>query len=198
MKGNERKKQAQAPQGGGRLSNQAHTQGQEKKTCKAKVLITIKTWDDSSNEDEAQRKRRGHKHSSSSSSHMCLMAQGNIDTSSSGLIVMMMKKPFYELVQFVQFFNEVFAPRKCSSELKTKYANLKSNVKNCDNSTDTQQIKIINYAKAKLASLQEAYESLLEKMETLCKHNDEITKNVAKLEAIGSTLEVLTNEKSFF
>jgi len=91
-----------------------------------------------------------------------------------------------------------FAPRKCSSELKTKYANLKSNAKNCDNSTDARQIKIINYAKAKLASLQEAYESLLAKMETLYKHIDKLTKNVAKLEAISSTLEVLTNEKSFF
>ena len=35
-------------------------------------------------------------------------------------------------------------------------------------------------------------------METLCKHNDELTKNVAKLEAIGSTPEAPKNEKSIF
>jgi uncharacterized protein YhaN len=79
--------------------------------------------------------------------------------------------------------------------------NLKSNAKNCGNTTYTQQIKIINDPKAKLASSrkkQEAYESLLAKMKTLCKHTDELTKNVAKFEDISSTLEAPKNEKSIF
>ena len=53
--------------------------------------------------------------------------------------------------------------------------------------TDEQLIQTNDDLKVKLTSRQEAYESLLAKMETLGKHNDELTKNVAKLEAIGKT-----------
>ena len=35
-------------------------------------------------------------------------------------------------------------------------------------------------------------------METLCKHNDELTKNVAKLEAIGSTPEAPNTTTDWF
>ena len=55
----------------------------EKKVCKDKALISIRSWDDSSSEEEDHHKRRGRKHSSLSSSRMCLMAQGNKCLSSS-------------------------------------------------------------------------------------------------------------------
>ena len=85
----------------------------------------------------------------------------------------------------MQFFVETSTKQKKQlSELNSKYANLKAKTKNCDNTTDKQLIKIIYDLKAKLSSSQESYESLLIKMETLCKHNDELTRNVAKLEAI--------------
>jgi hypothetical protein len=40
----------------------------KKKVCKAKVLTTIKTWDDPSSEGEVQHKRCSHKNSSLNSS----------------------------------------------------------------------------------------------------------------------------------
>ena len=41
--------------------------------------------------------------------------------------------------------------------------------------------------KEKLASSQEAYKSLFAKIETICKHFDELTNKVANLEAVGTT-----------
>jgi len=64
-------------------TNKPTPKDKKKKAFKAKALTTINTWDDSPSEDEAQHMTRGHKHSSSSSSHVCLMAQGNIKSSSS-------------------------------------------------------------------------------------------------------------------
>ena len=41
--------------------------------------------------------------------------------------------------------------------------------------------------KEKLASSQNAYKSLLAKIETMCKHCNELTNKVANLEAVGTT-----------
>ena len=41
--------------------------------------------------------------------------------------------------------------------------------------------------KEKLASSQDAYKSLLAKMETMCKHCDELTNKVANFEAVSTT-----------
>ena len=41
--------------------------------------------------------------------------------------------------------------------------------------------------KEKLASSQDAYKSLLAKIETMCKHCDELTNKVVNLEAVGIT-----------
>ena len=84
--------------------------------------------------------------------------------------------------------------RKQISELKSKYTKAKAN--NCDNTTATQLIKIINDLKAKLASSQEAYNSLLAKMETMCKHCDELTNKVANLEAVSTTPTKASKKKS--
>jgi hypothetical protein len=56
---------------------QIKIQPKTKKRCKAKVLTTVKTWDDSSSEGKAKHKRHNHKHSSSHFSHKCIMMRGN-------------------------------------------------------------------------------------------------------------------------
>ena len=50
--------------------------------------------------------------------------------------------------------------------------------------------------KEKLASSQDAYKSLLAKMETMCKHCDELTNKVANLEAVSKTPTKASKNKS--
>ena len=50
--------------------------------------------------------------------------------------------------------------------------------------------------KEKLASSQDAYNSLLAKMETMCKHYDELTNKVANLEAVSTTPTKASKKKS--
>ena len=50
--------------------------------------------------------------------------------------------------------------------------------------------------KEKLASSQDAYKSLLAKMETMCKHCDELTNKVANLEVIIATSTKASKKKS--
>jgi hypothetical protein len=68
-------------------------------------------------------------------------------------------------------------------ELTTKIEELEFNAPS--STTDDSLVKKNEKLKAKLASSQEAIENLLEKMEILSIHNDELT---SKLESIGSTL----------
>jgi chromosome segregation ATPase len=75
---------------------------------------------------------------------------------------------------------ETFANLNC--ELSTKIELLESSAPSTD--TDDGLIKKNDKLKAKLASSQEAIENLLEKMEILSIHNNELT---TKLENIGST-----------
>jgi FtsZ-binding cell division protein ZapB len=82
---------------------------------------------------------------------------------------------------------KTFANLNC--ELSTKIERLQSSAPST--ATDDGLIKKNEKLKAKLASSQEAIENLLEKMEILNIHNDELT---TKLENIGSTLEVSLNK----
>jgi FtsZ-binding cell division protein ZapB len=75
---------------------------------------------------------------------------------------------------------ETFANLNC--ELSTKIEQLVSN--DPSSTTDDSLIKKNEKLKAKLARSQEAIENLLEKMEILSIHNNELT---SKLESIGST-----------
>jgi hypothetical protein len=76
---------------------------------------------------------------------------------------------------------EAFANLNC--ELSTKIEQIESSA--TSTTTDDGLIKKNEKLKAKLASSQEAIENLLEKMEILSIHNNELT---TKLENIGSTL----------
>jgi FtsZ-binding cell division protein ZapB len=76
---------------------------------------------------------------------------------------------------------ETFANLNC--ELTTKIEQLESNAPS--STTDDSLVKKNEKLKAKLASSQEAIENLLEKMEILNIHNNELT---SKLENIGRTL----------
>jgi archaellum component FlaC len=75
---------------------------------------------------------------------------------------------------------ETFVNLHC--ELTTKIEHLESNAPS--SATDDGLIKESEKLKAKVASSQEAIENLLEKMEILSIHNNELT---TKLENIGST-----------
>jgi hypothetical protein len=75
---------------------------------------------------------------------------------------------------------EAFANLNC--ELSTKIEQLESSA--TSTTTDDGLIKMNEKLKAKLASSQEAIANLLEKMEILSIHNNELT---TKLENIGST-----------
>jgi hypothetical protein len=77
---------------------------------------------------------------------------------------------------------ETFVNLKC--ELTTKIEQLGSNDRS--STIDDSLIKKNEKLKAKLVSSQEAIENLLEKMEILSIHNNELT---TKLENIGSTRE---------
>ena len=81
---------------------------------------------------------------------------------------------------------ETFA--SLNMELSTKIEQLETsaNTNNCT-INDEQLVKINKKLKKKLASSQNDYKSLLAKIETMCKHCDELTNKVANLEAIGTT-----------
>ena len=69
-------------------------------------------------------------------------------------------------------------------EISTKIEQLEASVnKNECTINDEQLVKKNEKLKEKLASSQDAYKSLLAKMETMCKHCDELTNKVAKFEA---------------
>ena len=61
-----------------------------------------------------------------------------------------------------------------------------ANTNNCT-INDVQLVKKNKKLKEKLASSQDAYKSLLAKIEAMCKYYDELTNKVANLEAISST-----------
>ena len=81
---------------------------------------------------------------------------------------------------------ETFA--NLNMELSTKIEQLETSA-NTNNYTinDEQLVKKNKKLKKKLASSQDAYKSLLAKMETMCKHYDELTNKVANLEAVSPT-----------
>jgi chromosome segregation ATPase len=124
------------------------------------------------------------------------------------------KPSIYELVEAVKFFQDVCTKQKAqlktlknklissqndykslkekfetfanlNSELSTKIELLESSAPST--ATDDGLIKKNEKLKAKLASSQDTIENLLEKMEILSIHNNELT---TKLENIGSTPEV--------
>jgi hypothetical protein len=63
---------------------------------------------------------------------------------------------------------------------------------------DEQLEKKNEKLKSKLASTQDAYKSLLAKMEIMCKHCDELTNKVANLEAVKTLTEAPKNKSSIF
>ena len=64
---------------------------------------------------------------------------------------------------------------------------------------DEQLVKKNEKIKKKLANSQDAYKSLLAKMETMCKHCDDLTIKVANLEAVGTTpTKALKKKRSIF
>ena len=74
-------------------------------------------------------------------------------------------------------------------ELSTKIEQLEASATtNTCTINDEKLVKKNEKLKEELASSQDAYKSLLAKMETMCKHCDELTNKVANLEAIGTTL----------
>ena len=81
---------------------------------------------------------------------------------------------------------EIFA--NLNMELSTKIEQLETSAStnNCI-INDEQLVKKNKKLKKKLASSQDAYKSLLAKMETMCKHCEELTNKVVNLEAISST-----------
>ena len=81
---------------------------------------------------------------------------------------------------------ETFA--NLNMQLSTKIEQLETS-RNTNNCTinDEQLVKKNEKLKEKLARSQDDYKSLLAKMETMCKHCDELTNKVANLEAVGIT-----------
>ena len=78
-------------------------------------------------------------------------------------------------------------------ELSTKIEQLKASATtNTCTINDEQLVK----KNEKLASSQDAYKSLLAKIETMCKHCDELTNKVANLEAVGTTPTKAPKKKS--
>ena len=83
-------------------------------------------------------------------------------------------------------------------ELSTKIERLEASATtNACTINDEQLVKKNEKLKEKLASSQDAYKSLLAKMETMCKHCDEPTNKVANLEAVSTTLTKASKKKSY-
>ena len=73
-------------------------------------------------------------------------------------------------------------------ELSTKIEWLEASATtNARTINDEQLVKKNEKLEEKLASSQDVYKSLLAKMETMCKHCDELTNKVANLEAVKNT-----------
>ena len=84
-------------------------------------------------------------------------------------------------------------------ELSTKIEKLETSATiNACTINDEQLLKKNKKLKKKLASSQEVYNSLLAKMETMCKHYDELTNKVTKLEAVGTTPTKAFKKSSIF
>ena len=82
-------------------------------------------------------------------------------------------------------------------ELSTKIEQLEASATtNACTINDEQLVKKNKKLKEKLASSQDAYKSLLAKMETMCKHCDELTNKVANLKAVNSTPTKASKKKS--
>ena len=82
-------------------------------------------------------------------------------------------------------------------ELSTKIEQLKASATtNACTINNEQLVKKNKKLKEKLASSQDAYKSLLAKMETMCKHCDELTNKVANLEAVSTTPTKASRKKS--
>ena len=82
-------------------------------------------------------------------------------------------------------------------KLSTKIEQLKASaITNEYTINDEQLVKKKEKLKEKLASSQDAYKSLLAKMKTMCKHYDELTNKVAKLEAVSTTPTKASKKKS--
>jgi FtsZ-binding cell division protein ZapB len=82
-------------------------------------------------------------------------------------------------------------------ELSTKIEQLEAsaNTNNCQ-INDKQLVKKNEKLKEKLACSQDAYKSLFAKIETMCKHCDELTNKVANLEAVGTTPTKASKKKN--
>jgi FtsZ-binding cell division protein ZapB len=81
-------------------------------------------------------------------------------------------------------------------ELSTKIEQLETSATHECTINDKQLVKKNEKLKEKLASTQDDYKSLLTKMETMCKHCDELTNKVASLEAVGTTPSEAPKKKS--
>ena len=82
-------------------------------------------------------------------------------------------------------------------ELSTKIEQLEASATtNACTINDEQLVKKNEKLKEKLASSQDVYKSLHAKMETMCKHCDELTNKVANLKAIGTIPTKASKKKS--
>jgi DNA repair exonuclease SbcCD ATPase subunit len=186
----------------------------KKERSKGKALTSVRTWDESSSEDEPPRTRSHRSSSRSSHKCFMARSKMSIPSSSddsSSDDEGEGKPSVNELAKAVKFFQDVCTKQKAqlktlknklissqndykgllekfenfanlNSELSTKIELLESSAPST--ATDDGLIKKNEKLKAKLASSQEAIENLLEKMEILSIHNNELT---TKLENIGST-----------
>ena len=83
-------------------------------------------------------------------------------------------------------------------ELSTKIEQLEAiATTNACTINDEQFVKKNKKLKQKLVRSQDAYKSLLAKIETMCKHCDDLTNKVANLEAVGTTPTKASKKKSF-
>ena len=82
-------------------------------------------------------------------------------------------------------------------ELSTKIKQLKASATtNACTINDKQLVKKNEKLKEKLVRSQDAYKSLLAKMETMCKYCDELANNVANLEVVSTTPTKAPKKKS--
>jgi hypothetical protein len=186
----------------------------KKERSKGKALTSVRTWDDSSSEDEPPRMRSHRSSSRSSQKCLMARGKMSIPSSSddsSSDNEGEGKPSVDELVEAFKFFQDVCTKQKTqlksltnklissqndyksltekfetfanlNSELSTKIELLESGAPST--ATNDGLIKKNEKLKAKLASSQDTIENLLEKMEILSIHNNELT---TKLENIGST-----------
>jgi FtsZ-binding cell division protein ZapB len=167
----------------------------KKKACKNKALTSIRSWDDSSSEEEDHHKRRRHKHSSSSTSCVCRMARGNkkpipSDSDSDDELpsydeiveenlnfVTSQQKKLEKLKEKLDISQQAYATlleqyetfANLNVELSTKIEQLEASANsNSYTINDEQLVKKNKKLKEKFARSQDAYKSLLAKMEKAC------------------------------